>query len=259
MLRWSDYNLTTKNGVVHLLADLGHYTGGDIKDAIASYQKMSETEVTGDWSRNDQERLYERRCACPDIQHANTRKRHWDKNDFKIWSRIDGAPNGFVQFILDGFNYWSKYANVRATLTDNRSEADSYITYRRIDGPGRVQAWQVLPGINHTGPALEGRYDTSDRHGEVVVPHEFGHFFGLDHINGQPVMNPFLTSQTRVEAGELEIAEMVERYGSPNTDPAPDPVDPTPTDRILAGDVRFFKDGNRGEILSTFDIYHPAS
>lgn len=186
----------------------GHLTteSTDLNEAIASYRSFMN--VSEDVSIEDLFALP--RCGCPDFQ-VNNGSGSWpvgchpdwpNNHTFHVYFNFNTQPNHWKSVFEEAWLLVEQaYADIGMVFvkTDNRSEANTIVTWQR--GSGWI-GLAIVPNNPRCGQTIwakyDNRYGTSfDRQTLIyqlayLMAHEFGHNMGLSHSRGG-IMNASLS------------------------------------------------------------------
>lgn len=149
------------------------------------------------------------------IYKLQTNRPTWWVQDDLPWMTHDELET-VVQQALDA---WAAVCNVKARKATSAAAANFLVTVAQMDGPGRVLADMQTPApglmqqrmrIDIAEQALKGLL-------KVILIHEFGHGFGLQHFSSSPppeIMEATLNQAVQVPQ-PTESALMAQLFGLP--------------------------------------------
>lgn len=184
-------------------------------------------------------------CQLPDHAPQRAELRKFPSLEV-TYANAHPAP-GFTlestMFVTDlAIRAWNRTSKLKAVRAASTQQATILLTVGRIDGKNGTLAWSELAKL----PQTLQRYDQHEpwKVGEdsggkwnavpypyidlyVVMVHELGHAFGLDHAPGTGnILSPIYSPQNTA-IGQWETDQMVSRYGVHEGDPdepTPDPA-----------------------------------
>ena len=186
-------------------------------------------------------------CNVPEHALAIAGSSSW-RRGYVLRHLVESKPDEFTdqeykELIDATLALWTSASGLRTERVT--SSPNLVFKTRRIDGAGGILAEAQLPPpdagpnvilscwmdvgeqwVNATNPA--GRMMDAYR----VLGHEEGHLFGLGHESrGRALMNPTISEIRSLT--DLDIEEIVRRYGDPST--TPPPGGETPCEALLRG------------------------
>lgn len=230
--------------VIHRLAELGFDAPGhDLAEATAEYQSWHGLKPDGIPGPITQRHLsMPRFCALPDRAPMRAELAKFPTLEV-TYANAHAAP-GFTldetKLITDiACAEWNATSALKAVRSDPQS-ATILLQVGRIDGKNGTLAWSELA----QRPRTNQMYDSAEpwKRGNgwniaqypaidllVVMLHELGHAFGLDHAPGTTNLLSPIYSPNNPRPGAWEIDQMQKRYGKPQPGQTPSPQPPSPT------------------------------
>lgn len=184
---------------------------------VRSLQEYSGLKVDGVFGPVTAERQKERICGCPDIMDVTANKRRWaDDAKNRLTLLLHESRHWDDLEVLDDLRIaadkWNVSADVwmSAYLGGDRY-ANNHIWPVRLDGPGRVLADQILPGVDEPPSSqLRMRVDYTEEWTLVfrqqVLTHELGHFLGYGHSKRQTsILYPYANGVSNLDSDDIEL------------------------------------------------------
>lgn len=213
----------------------------ELREAITRFQDFYGLTVDGDPGPQTQKAMTIPRCGCPDImpkvdsEYAEVKnyqgKGRWPIEKMEnVLYHIDVDDLSLDDSLsekacVDAANRWNEVCGIKLKRTGNRSEANIYLTAKRIDSSGGTLALGWFPMSSSPNQSVEQRLDTMERWNydylAEVSCHEFGHNLGWGHKNGESIMHPYATGKWP-KPTRYDISVATDYYGKPST-PEPDP------------------------------------
>ena len=232
---YPDFSEQTKRNVLN---DCRHQSCVLFQEATLSLQKYSNLKQDAAFGPLTVKSVNNRFCPLSDRQAAG-RESKWSFNDLTVWHDMqDLSDFDEVEFYMQACNEWAKVTPLTFKFWQDETDRkpNLFAHARRIDGPGKVLAWQQLPPPNASrNVQLEGRYDTSEAWAVSwqllsTMIHEIGHGLGLVHSNNPGDIMYHTINGTRVPAsGDIRAIRNLYGIAAP---PEPPPVDPPPTSGV---------------------------
>lgn len=244
--------------VIHRLAELGFDAPGhDLAEATAEYQSWHGLKPDGIPGPITQRHLgMPRFCALPDRAPMRAELAKFPTLEV-TYANAHAAP-GFTlaetQAITDlAISEWNTTSGLKAVRSDVTT-ATILLSVGRIDGRNGTLAWSELA----QRPRTQQMYDSAEpwKRGQgwnavqypaidllVVMLHELGHAFGIDHAPGSDHLLSPIYSPNNVRPGPWEINEMQKRYGKPAATPTPPTPAPQPPTQPQPAGVTLFIPG----------------